>query len=53
MIRVVVFCKNALENQSTKAMIAMQAVGKSLQADEKGKVISRLSYNSTAPLLML
>jgi hypothetical protein len=36
MIRLIIFCKDALENQSTKTMIAVQAVGKSLQADEKG-----------------
>lgn len=36
MIRLIAFCKDTLENQSTKTMIAVQVVGKSLQADEKG-----------------
>jgi hypothetical protein len=39
MIRLTVFCKDALEMQSIKAMIAVQVVGKSSQVDEKGKVI--------------
>ncbi|KAG1082623.1 hypothetical protein G6F42_022508 [Rhizopus arrhizus] len=34
MIRLVAFCKDALEKQSRKTMIAVQVVGKSLQADE-------------------
>lgn len=47
MVQLVVYCKDALEVQSTKAMIAVQVVGKSLQIVEKGQVISKPSCNST------
>lgn len=36
MIRLAVFCKDALESQKSNNMIAVQVVGKSSWVDEKG-----------------
>ncbi|KAG2192139.1 hypothetical protein INT46_004310 [Mucor plumbeus] len=35
-IRLAVFCKDAEEIRSSKAMVAVQVIGKSSQIDEKG-----------------